>query len=510
MSLVEVNVPDIGGASDVDIIEICVKPGDNVTVDQSLIVLESDKATMEIPSPQSGVVDSLLIKVGDKVSEGHPILTLRTAEKGAMPQPTAAESVAVPVNSEVRVPDIGAAKDVTVIEVLVKAGDEVNAEQSLIVLESDKATMEIPAPFAGRVTALSVAVGDKVNEGDVIARVSGTAPPASKVVTPIASVVTENRASTETGTSNSIESPQGAIPPQLPAQDNSGKVHAGPAVRKLAREFGVDLGRVSGSGPKGRISKTDLQSFVKAGMQQLKSGAGSGFGLPSVNLPDFTEFGTVERRPMSRIHRATAENMVRSWLTVPHVTQFDEADITDLEAFRQSQKAVAEKKGIKLSPLPFIVKACAYALEMYPQFNVSLDIERSEVIQKRYVHIGVAVDTPAGLVVPVIRDANRKGIWELASEMAELSGKARDKKLKPGDMQGGCFSISSLGSIGGTAFTPIVNTPEVAILGVSKASMKPWYSGEAFVPRLFLPLKPVLRSSCHQRRGSGSIYIASG
>ncbi|OZG71724.1 pyruvate dehydrogenase complex dihydrolipoyllysine-residue acetyltransferase [Hahella sp. CCB-MM4] len=498
-----VTVPDLGGAENVAIIEISVKEGDEVAAEDPILVLETDKATMEIPAPMAGKIQKLLVEVNGKVSEGTPIAEMLVPESGATaapatpaPQPEAAPApetapAAAPQQAgglqTITVPDIGGFDGVSVIEVTVSPGDKIAVDDSILVLESDKATMEVPSPVAGVVKKVLVKANDTVSEGSPVIEVEvegGAVQPAP---------ATESKPAPA--------APQPAPAPAAPAPAQSsvaevsasgGKVHAGPSVRKLAREFGVDLSLVKGSGPKGRIIKEDVQSFVKAGMQQLKAGgavaAGSGLGLPVVKLPDFSQFGKIDRLPMSRIHQLTADNMSRNWLTVPHVTQFDDADITDLETFRKDQKALAEKKGVRLTPLPFMLKACAYALEAYPQFNVSLDMEKKEVIQKHFINIGMAVDTPSGLLVPVIRDVNKKGIWELARECAELAAKAKDKKLKPNEMQGGCFTISSLGSIGGTAFTPIVNTPEVAILGISKASMKPVFDGKGFVPRLMLPL----------------------
>ena len=398
-------------------------------------------------------------------------------------------------------PDIGGSENVPVIEISVAVGDTIAVDDPLVTLESDKASMEVPSPMAGVVEKILVATEDTVNEGSPIleVRVEGEADRAAEADDQPQPAKAPEKPAPE-AKKPAAEPRQSA--PQVsrttdtgPAADageaGSGRrVYAGPAVRKLARELGVDLAQVKGTGPHGRLLKEDLQEFVKRGMQQLQAGAtvSGGVGLPKVKLPDFSQFGPVERRAMSKIHSLTADNMQRSWLNVPHVTQFDEADITELEAFRKGQKGAAEKRGTRLTPLPFLVKACAYALQQLPQFNISLDMDTREIIQKGYIHIGIAVDTPNGLVVPVIRDANRKGLWELAAECAELAAKAQDKKLKPAEMQGACFTISSLGSIGGTAFTPIVNTPEVAILGVSKAQMKPVWDGQNFQPRLMLPL----------------------
>ncbi|WP_250655130.1 dihydrolipoyllysine-residue acetyltransferase [Alkalimarinus coralli] len=527
MSKSDIKVPDIGGSTDVEVIELCVAPGDTIAVDDVLIVLESDKATMEIPAPEAGDVLEMKLAVGDKVSEGDVILLIESADSSnqteSAPDNDAAEEAKAETKAEaesvegetespdassgeaseaktetVTVPDTGGSDKVTVVEVSVKAGDNVAEEDTLIVLESDKATMEIPSPFAGIIEKLLVKEGDTVGTGDPIAELAteagqvtqasaqstpSTEPPAAE-----SKAAAAKKSAPKAAASNSnAELRKEPSPAVEPGIDH--KVHAGPAVRKVAREFGVELTQVQGSGPKGRILKEDVQSFVKARLKQGPVTAGSvGHGIPTVTLPDFSQFGPVERSPLSRIHKLTAENMHTSWLNVPHVTQFDEADITDMEAFRKSQKSVAEAKGTKLTPLPFILKACAYAMNRYPQFNVSIDMDSHELIQKRYVNIGMAVDTPAGLVVPVIRDVDKKSLWELAEECIELAGKAKDKKLKPAEMQGGCFTISSLGSVGGTAFTPIVNTPEVAILGVSKASMKPVWDGREFIPRLMLPL----------------------
>ena len=513
MSKIDIKVPDIGGSTDVEVIELCVAAGDTVAVDDVVIVLESDKATMEIPASDAGDVLEMKLAVGDKVSEGDVILLIESADtttddrsepvadaKGAVetaaPDAQSIEDKTVAKRVEttqprvdiVSVPDTGGSDKVTVVEVSIKVGDEVAEEDTLIVLESDKATMEIPSPYAGTVKQLLIKEGDTVGTGDPIAEVSIKG---GKVVT-----VSEE---SEPQNKPAVSQPAAAAPKAdlaKPEKVNAAiepgidhKVHAGPAVRKLAREFGVELSQVSGSGPKGRILKEDIQSFVKTRLKQGPVSAGTvGHGIPSVTLPDFSQFGPIERSPLSRIHKLTAENMHKSWLNVPHVTQFDDADITDMEAFRKAQKAVAESKGTKLTPLPFILKACAYAMNQYPQFNVSIDMDSHELIQKRYVNIGVAVDTPDGLVVPVIRDVDKKSLWQLAEECIELAGKAKDKKLKPAEMQGGCFTISSLGSVGGTAFTPIVNTPEVAILGLSKASIKPVWDGGEFKPRLMLPL----------------------
>ncbi|HUJ86626.1 MAG TPA: dihydrolipoyllysine-residue acetyltransferase [Burkholderiales bacterium] len=495
----EVLVPDIGDFKDVEVIEVLVKPGDAIEKEQSLITLESDKATMEIPSPTSGVVKELRIKVGDKVSEGTAILTIeeiakqREKEKERQEEAQQAKSAA-PVASApqtVAVPDIGDFKDVEVIEVLVKAGDTVAKEQSLITLESDKATMEIPSPAAGVVKEVKVKVGDKVSEGApvLVIESDGGAPVQKGKPAPAAR-------KPEPAPVMAAPMPRPGPVPTEPQEATTARPHASPSVRKFARELGVDLAKVRGSGPKGRVLHDDVQGFVKGVMTQgaaaalapAARGGAMPFNLPAWPEVDFAKFGPVESKPLSRIQKLSGGNLHRNWVSIPHVTQFDEADITDLESFRKANTAVTEKQGFKLTMLAFLIKACVTALRQYPQFNASLDARAENLILKKYYHIGVAVDTPDGLVVPVVRDADRKGVFDLARELSDTSKLARDKKLKPGDMQGGTFSISSLGGIGGTAFTPIINAPEVAILGVSRSVMRPVWDGKEFAPRLMLPL----------------------
>ncbi|TDT43549.1 pyruvate dehydrogenase E2 component (dihydrolipoamide acetyltransferase) [Halospina denitrificans] len=405
---------------------------------------------------------------------------------------------------EIRVPELGGADEVEVVEVLVKAGDKVNAEDPLLEVESDKATVELPAPASGTIQRIDAKVGDKLKEGDLVGTMTAeegggdeeAAAEAEEAPEPEQPEQEAPEPEPEKTEPEKKPSPQPQPEPSTPPPAETGEaaasggaqVHAGPAVRKIAREFGADLTQVQGSGPKGRILKEDVQDWVK---RQLQSGGGapaSGAGIPGVELPDFTKFGEIERQPMNKIQKLTATGMQRSWLNVPHVTQFEKADITDLEAFRKGHKAEGESRGVKMTLLPFLMKACAYVLQAYPQFKASLDMQNQEFIHKHYCHIGMAVDTPNGLVVPVIRDVDQKSIWQLAEEAQTLSGKARDKKLTNDDMSGACFTITSLGGIGGTAFTPIVNTPEVAILGVSKAATEPVWDGSAFQPRLMLPL----------------------
>ncbi|TWH71379.1 pyruvate dehydrogenase E2 component (dihydrolipoamide acetyltransferase) [Azomonas agilis] len=499
-----IRVPDIGtGAGTV--IELFVKVGDRVEADQSLLTLESDKASMEIPAPFAGVVKSIKVNLNDKIKEGDEILELEAegasaaapaapapvAEpaKAAEPAPVAAPAAAtVESLQEVRVPDIGSAGKAKVIEVLVKAGDSVSPEQSLIVLESDKASMEIPSPVAGVVESVSVQLNAEVATGDLILNLKVTSAASAPAAAPKAAAPAAAPAPV------AEKAPAAAAPAPVtaaPAKDAS-KVHAGPAVRLLAREFGVDLAVVPATGPKGRILKEDVQLYVKTILQQGKSAGGAavtgGAGIPPIPAVDFSKFGAIEEVPMTRLMQVGAANLHRSWLNVPHVTQFESADITEMEAFRIAQKAVAEKAGVKLTLLPILLKICAHMLKEMPDFNSSLAPSGAALIRKKYVHIGFAVDTPDGLLVPVIRDVDQKSLLQLAAEAAELAAKARSKKLSPDAMQGACFTISSLGHIGGTGFTPIVNAPEVAILGVSKATMQPVWDGKAFQPRLMLPL----------------------
>jgi pyruvate dehydrogenase E2 component (dihydrolipoamide acetyltransferase) len=500
----QVVVPDIGDFKEVEVIEVLVKPGDAVSKEQSLVTLESDKATMEIPSPAAGVVKQLTIKVGDKVSKGSPILVLEEKGNGETapgeelkppPPPARAEPAKPPGGSmTVPVPDIGDFKEVEVIEVLVKPGDSVAREQSLITLESDKATMEIPSPAAGVVKHLKVKVGDKVSKGSPILELDSkeAAPAAARAEAPKA----------QPSRPAAAPAAPAAVPPvpREPHDETLSKPHASPSVRKFARELGVDLARVTGSGPKGRILHSDIQAFVKGALARgpaqvsAKAGGALPFNLPPWPEVDFAKFGPIASEPLSRIQKISGPYLHRNWISIPHVTQFDEADITDLEAFRKAQTVETEKKGFKLTMLAFMIKACVTALKQFPKFNASLDKSGESLIIKKYYHLGVAVDTPGGLVVPVVRDADRKGVFDIAHELGDISKLARDGKLKPGDMQGGTFSISSLGGIGGTAFTPIINAPEVAILGVSRSALRPVFAGkdekgnDLFKARLLLPL----------------------
>ena len=517
----QVVVPDIGDFKEVEVIEVLVKPGDAVTKEQSLITLESDKATMEIPSPAAGVVKELKVKTGDKVSQGSPILLLDAkdeAKAASAPQarkeepkketkreaPTAQAGGPAPARAAgpgaqqtVAVPDIGDFKDVEVIEVLVKPGDRIAKEQSLVTLESDKATMEIPSPAAGVVKELRIKTGDKVSQGAPILVLEA----GEQRAEPRAEAKSESPKASGPAQSAPAAAPAAAAAPAprptapQPRDEGAAKPHASPSVRKFARELGVDLSQLQGTGPKGRILHSDVQAFVKgalAGGGARGAPAAKGGALP-FNLPawpdvDFAKFGPVETKPLSRIQKLSGPYLHRNWISIPHVTQCDDADITDLEAFRKAQNAETEKKGFKLTMLAFMIKACVTALKAFPQFNASLDKSGENIIVKSYYHIGVAVDTPGGLVVPVVREADHKGVFDLAHELAEISKVARDGKLKPADLQGGTFSISSLGGIGGTYFTPIINAPEVAILGVSRSSLRPVWTGKEFAPRLMLPL----------------------
>ncbi|MDU9407071.1 dihydrolipoyllysine-residue acetyltransferase [Pseudomonas sp. zfem001] len=510
-SVQDVHVPDIGTDGKVKVIEVMVKVGDTIEADQSLITLESDKASMEIPSPAAGVVEEVLVKLDAEVGTGDLILKLRTAggatasaapaqaaapaaAPSAAPAPAAAAPAAASVQ-DVHVPDIGTDGKVKVIEVMVKAGDTIEADQSLITLESDKASMEIPSPAAGVVEEVLVKLDAEVSTGDLILKlkVAGAAPAqASQQV----HRVPEGAAPEVAAEVRAIASLSAAAAEVANAPKRDGaKVHAGPAVRQLARDFGVELADIAGTGPKGRILKEDVQVYVKAMMHKAKAApqataaaATGGAGIPPIPTVDFSKFGEIEEVAMTRLMQVGAANLHRSWLNVPHVTQFDSADITDLEAFRVAQKAVAEKAGVKLTVLPLLLKACAHLLKELPDFNSSLAPSGKAIIRKKYVHVGFAVDTPDGLLVPVIKNVDQKSLLQLAAEAAALAEKARSKKLSADDMQGACFTISSLGHIGGTGFTPIVNAPEVAILGVSKATIQPVWDGKAFQPKLMLPL----------------------
>ena len=530
MALLEIQVPDIGDFDEVTVIELMVKPGDTVAADQSLITVESDKASMEIPSSHAGMVKELKVKIGDKVSKGSLVLMLEVAGAASAPAAAPAEAAkpaaapaaatAAPVVAEaaaatqasgpieIRVPDIGDFKDVSVIELMVKVGAAVKAEQSLITVESDKAAMEIPSSHAGVLKELRIKVGDKVNAGDVIALlegvvgavVAGGAAPAAAAAAP--STPTASSPAASPG-SVQVAAPPATAPAHNPTSAPIGLPHASPSVRKFARELGVPLAEVKGSGPKGRIVEADVQGFTRSVMSgaiqtlaaqasspQKSAGSASADGAALGLLPwpkvDFTKFGVVERKDLSRIKKISGANLHRNWVMIPHVTNNDEADITELEAFRVSTNKENEKSGVKVTMLAFVIKAVVAALKKFPEFNTSLDGD--VLVYKSYFNIGFAADTPNGLMVPVLKDADKKGILQISSEMSELAKKARDGKLGAGDMSGGCFSISSLGGIGGTHFTPIINAPEVAILGLSKGAMKPVWDGKVFVPRLTLPL----------------------
>ncbi|OXY83586.1 pyruvate dehydrogenase complex dihydrolipoyllysine-residue acetyltransferase [Oceanimonas doudoroffii] len=496
-ALKEVQVPDIGG-DEVEVTEIAVAVGDTIEEEQTLITVEGDKASMEVPAPFAGKVAEIKIAVGDKVNTGSLIMVFEVAG-GAAPAAAAAPAEAAPAAApaaaaakDVNVPDIGG-DEVEVTEVMVAVGDKVDADQSILTVEGDKASMEVPAPFAGVVKEIKVATGDKVNTGSLVMvfEVEGAAPAAAPAAAAPAKAEAPKAAA-----------PKAAATAAAPAAakgefvENNAYVHATPVVRRLAREFGVDLSKVSATGPKQRILKEDVQNYVKSIIKRVEGQpagvAVAGNGLEVLAWPkvDFAKFGEVEEVALTRIQKISGPNLHRNWVKIPHVTQFDETDITELEEFRKTENAIAEKQklGYKISPLIFIMKAAAKALEAYPKFCSSLSEDGQSLVMKKYVHIGVAVDTPNGLVVPVVRDVNKKGIRELALELGEISKKARAGKLTAADMQGGCFTISSLGGIGGTQFTPIVNAPEVAILGVSKSSIKPVWNGKEFEPRLIQPL----------------------
>ncbi|MDO5640678.1 MAG: dihydrolipoyllysine-residue acetyltransferase [Neisseria sp.] len=514
--IVEIKVPDIGGHEGVDVIDVAVKAGDTIAVDDTLITLETDKATMDVPADAAGVVKEVKIKVGDKVSEGSVILTVEAEGAAAAPSEAAAPApAAAPAAEEaapaaapaatggtvkVEVPDIGGHDNVDVIAVEVKVGDTVAEDDTLITLETDKATMDVPSTAAGVVKAVYIKVGDKVSQGTVIIEVeaegAAAAPAASAAApAPAAEAPKAAPAAAPAAPVAASAAPVAAFGNTPVNEASFAKAHAGPSARKLARELGVDLGLVKGSGLKGRIMGDDIKAFVKAAMQggagkgaPVAAGASLGGGLDLLPWPkiDFSKFGEIEVKELSRIKKISGQNLSRNWVVIPHVTVNEDADMTELEEFRKQLNKEWEREGVKLSPLAFIIKASVTALKQFPEFNSSLDGDN--LILKKYYNIGFAADTPNGLVVPVIKDADKKGLKEISIELGELSKKAREGKLKPQEMQGACFTISSLGGIGGTGFTPIVNAPEVAILGVCKSQMKPVWNGSAFEPRLMCPL----------------------
>ena len=520
MSKSMIRVPDVGSSDPVDVIEISVKVGDTIAAEDTIIVLESDKATVEVPAPQAGTITAISVKVGDRVKEGDELMEVEAEgesedeapqeseaanqapqaaeekpETDSKPQeedePEAQQAQESGGSETVTVPDLGDIDSAEIIEVNVAVGDELEQEQVIVVVESDKASLEIPAPSAGKVESVAVKVGDKVGTGDALLTmaVAGGKPAADN------KAEAEDKSETKPAPASAPEQPatedKAAPATSQPTAADSGppstSVHAGPAVRKLAREMGVDLAQVNGTGPKDRILKEDVHAWVKQRLEGAPAAAGGGL---AVELPeiDFGQFGEIERLELNKLRKVSAQNLTRSWLTIPHVTQHEMADITGLEAFRKQQNKALEKEGVKLTMLAFLVSACARALQEFPRFNSSLENSGEALIQKHYINIGIAVDTPNGLVVPVIKDADKKGLKAIAQEMGDLAEKARNRKLTPADMKGGTFSISSLGGIGGTAFTPIVNWPEVAILGVSRSDMQPVWDGEQFQPRLMLPL----------------------
>jgi pyruvate dehydrogenase E2 component (dihydrolipoamide acetyltransferase) len=546
-----IRVPDVGSSDPVDVIEVSVKKGDSIVAEDTIVVLESDKASLEVPAPKGGTVLELLVKAGDRVKQGDPLLELDTeqavgdeagengdsralaragdaddkdskdskddnANEPDSPRQRGEQKAASPEHTSrkkeepgnqprtVTIPDLGDIDEAEIIEISVAEGDNVEAEQTILVLESDKASLEVPSPATGTVRELLVKVGDKVTSGANMMTLAsdgaGTPGPEEadgeqraagqkqQSASPQPARAETQRQQENNGAGRATQQ-AGPGPGEISAARQRGQpskaVHAGPAVRKLAREAGVDLGEVAGSGPKARILKEDVHAHIRALLERRASGGALGVDLPEI---DFSEFGPVERVALNKLRKVAAKNLHRSWLTIPHVTQFDEADITELEAFRKSQNRALEKEGIKLTLLAFLVKACATALREFPRFNSSLELDGEALIQKDYVHIGIAVDTPNGLMVPVLRDADKKGLKTIAVEIGDLAAQARDRKLSAAQMKGACFSISSLGGIGGTAFTPIVNWPEVAILGVSRGDTKPVWDGEAFRPRLMLPL----------------------
>lgn len=506
--VVTASVPDIGSDDEVQIIELHVAVGDTVSEGDTLVTLESDKASMEVPAEVSGEIVELLVKEGDNTSTGKALAKIKTARSGSEPATDAPKTVEQPstptstpkaaakpetaAGGEVTavVPDIGSDDQVQIIEINVSAGDEISAGDTILTLESDKASMEIPAEVSGIIVKLLVKEGDVAGSGTKIAIIK-SADAVAEQSAGAGAEATPEAAPAEASAAPASRSASSAAPASAPAPATSGEVYAGPAVRLLARELEVDLAKVTGSGPRGRIQKEDLHDYLKGAVKKAESGASAvsgGSGIPAVPAVDFAKFGEIEMIKLSKIARVTADNMARSWLNVPHVTQWDDADITELEEFRKALKDEAEKAGVKVTPVAFIIKAVAVALKANPVLLRSLHADGEHLVQKKYIHIGMAVDTPRGLVVPVIRDADKKSIFEIASDIGAMAAKARDGKLSPADMQGGCFTVSSLGGIGGNGFTPIVNTPEVGILGVSRSQIKPMWNGSEFVPRLMLPL----------------------
>ena len=532
MTTEKIKVPDLGGASQVEVIEICITKGDAITEGQSIVVVESDKASMDIPSPISGTVTAIIVNEGAEVAEGDVLIEVaNNASSDAAPEnitdkpsEEAPKKVAVveqannalPAKSkaadtaasepdtavlDVLVPDLGGADQVELIELCVAVGDNVAEGDSLVVVESDKASMDIPSTGEGVVTAIEVEVGSTVAEGDLLVRIEQAKGSVNE--TAMSEHVTEKTPEIQLQSINKQAQPpvlESAVTKHANANDQAHNQaadkkiasYAGPAVRKLARELGVELSNIEASGPRGRLAKEDLYNYVKRVVNRTADAGSpspvSGAAIAAIPDIDFSKFGDIDIQPMTKMHKVTAANMQRSWLNVPHVTQFDDADITALEAFRNSLKPEMAKRELKISPLPFIIKAICYALDAYPVFNSSLAADGNNVVHKKYMHIGMAVDTPAGLLVPVIRDANKKGIWDLSQEIIELAEKAKSRKLSAADMQGGCFTVSSLGGIGGRGFTPIVNAPEVGILGVSKLSTQPQYVNGELLPRKMLPL----------------------
>jgi pyruvate dehydrogenase E2 component (dihydrolipoamide acetyltransferase) len=509
-----ITIPDLGGAESVEVIELSVSVGDSVEQEESLVVLESDKASMDVPSPVDGAVVKYLVAEGDTVKVGDAIAEIETAASEAVAEQAVEEVVEeTPVESEpvapiveeaqapaasetsdqiALVPDIGSDEKIELIEISVSVGDQVEEGDTLMVLESDKATMDVPSTLTGTVKEIIAKEGDKLTTGDQVAVIEVTSAaeaaveaPAPTPATPVESAKAADPAPALTPAPAVTAAPAATVA----VSNDSSDVYAGPSVRLLARELGVDLGQVAGTGPRNRIQKDDVNNFVKSALKSGgNTGSGAGAGIPQVPAVDFSQFGEIETVKLSKIQKVTADNMQRNWLNVPHVTQFDDADITELEVFRKSLKLEGEKKGIKVTPVAFIIKAAAAALAANPEFNRSLAGDGDNYVQKHYINIGMAVDTPRGLVVPVIKDADKKGIWEISADVINMATLAREGKLKPSDMQGGCFTISSLGAIGGNGFTPIVNSPEVGILGVSKSQMKPIWNGSDFQPKLMLPL----------------------